>query len=335
MRFLIPVALLAVAFMGCRGVSPRAEDWVASAPEKSVMGVSCHLGWMLEMPEFRQLVTRYPVFDQALELFLDRAKIDPASETGRVSVYALKIPNMDTASANDLRETALIQIAGFRDPKAIQQVIAETFPPEGSLSMGGREYPLFVVLDMVLDKIDIHIRMFTDGDGRLWIGDLAAFQDLSKKRQIGIDGPIPRASEWVSPSGAVQGFVQPELIPKDALKELAGVIPAGIKGLAWSFSPTQSDGQIISLDLAVTGTDEAVTKLKPWMQRLFTMASTLAGEGAGQPETVQEGNRMGIRCQFRQDQLSSALDMINLKDLIPIPAETEFPKSGKATGKAK
>ena len=325
MRFLIPVALLAVTSMGCRDVNSRAQDWVTSAPGKSAIGVSCHLGWILEMPEFRELVTRYPVFDQALELFLDKANIDPTSETGRVSVYALDIPGPGSeVSTSGLRGMALMQIAGFRDSKAIQRVVAETFPPEGSLNMGGREYPLFVVLDIN----DVHIRVFSDGDGRLWIGDLTALEEMSKKRNIGTSGPIPRASEWIASSGAVQGFVQTELIPRDVLKDFADVIPVGINGLAWSITPTDRDNEIISLDLVVTGTEEAVAKIKPWMQRLFAAASTLAGEGANQPETVQEGNRMGIRCQFKQDQLSSALDAINLKDVIPIPTKTELPKSG-------
>jgi len=327
MRFLTPVALLAITSVGCRDINPKAQDWVTSAPDKTTIGVSCHLGWILEMPDFRELVTRYPVFDQALELFLDKTKIDPTSETGRVSVYALDIPGPGSEiSPSGLRGMTLMQIAGFRDPKAIQNVVVETFPPEGSLKLRGREYPLFVVLDIN----DIRIRVFSDGDGRLWIGDLTALQEMSKRRSIGTSGPVPRASEWISSSGAVQGFVQTELIPRDVFSNFADVIPAGINGLAWSLSQTQNDDQIINLDLAVTGTDEAVTKIKPWMQRLFATASTIAGEGAGQPETVQEGNRMGIRCQFRQDQLSSALDVINLKDLIPIPAKTEFPKSGKA-----
>jgi len=65
------------------------------------------------------------------------------------------------------------------------------------------------------------------------------------------------------------------------------------------------------------------------MQRLFAAASTLAGDGAGQPETVQEGNRMGIRCQFKKEQLSSVLEVINLRDIIPITVQTELPESGK------
>ncbi|MDR2697136.1 MAG: hypothetical protein LBB40_01515 [Holophagales bacterium] len=329
MRQLMTFVLLAIISLGCRDIRPKAQDWVTSAPEKTAVGVSCHLGWILEMPDFRNFIARYPLYDNALELFLDSAKIDPASETAKLSVYMLKLPNPDISapSIKDWREMLLMQIAGFREPKAIQRVIMETFSPEGSLRLRGREYPLFVVLDIN----DVKIRIVSDNDGRVWIGDIAALQETAKKRSVGDSGYVSRASEWITSSSAIQGFVQPELIPKDVFQGFANSLPAGIKGLAWSASPSQRDKQIINLDLAITGTDEAVNKIKPWMQRIFAMASSLAdGDGTGQPETVQESNRMGVRCQFKQSQLSQVLDSLNLKDLVPISSETSFTKSDKA-----
>jgi len=85
------------------------------------------------------------------------------------------------------------------------------------------------------------------------------------------------------------------------------------------------------LDLAITGTDEAVNKIKPWMQRIFALASSLAdGDGAGQPETVQESNRMGIRCQFKRSQLTQVLNSLNLDGIVPISSDINFAASDKA-----
>jgi len=328
MRNLTLFVLFAVISVGCRDIRPKTQDWVASAPEKTAIGVSCHLGWILEMPDFRNFIAKYPLYDNALELFLDNAKIDPTSETGRLSVYVLKLPNPNAAatSIDDLREMLLIQMAGFREPKAIQRVIMDNFSPEGSLKLGGREYPLFVVLDIN----NVKIRIVSDNDGRVWMGDITALQETAKKRGVGSSGYISHASEWIPSSAAIQGFVQPEYISKDIFKDFAEVIPPGVRGLAWSVSPSQNNNQIVNLNLAITGTDAAVNKIKPWMQRIFAMASSLAnGDGAGQPETVQESNRMGIRCQFEQSQLRQVLNSLNLNGIVPISSETVFTKSGK------
>jgi hypothetical protein len=322
-------ALLTMIAVGCRDIRPKAQDWVASAPVKTTIGVSCNLGWILEMPDFRKFIAGHPMFDAALELFLDSAKIDPAYETGRLTAYVLKLPNTSnsTPSVDDLREMMLIQVAGFREPKAIQRIITETFSPEGSLKLGGREYPLFVVIDIN----NVKIRIVTDSDGRVWIGDLAVLQEMAKKQGVMRENShVLRASEWLPPSGVIQGFLQPELIPKESFKDLAGMIPAGIKGLAWSASPSQRDEQIIGLNLVITGTEAAVNEIKPWMQRVFAMAASLAdGDTTVQPETIQEKNRMGIRCQFSQSQLGSALDFMNLKGIIPITSDTKFTRTGK------
>jgi len=325
-NFCIAVLLaISLAIAGCRDMQPKPQDWVVSAPEKTPIGISCNLGWILEKPELRKLVTSHPMFDQALELFLDRAQLDPSSETGRVSAYLLKFPNKDDSNPpiDSLRKAALIQIAGFRDPKAIQKVVAESFPPEGTLKLGNREYPLFVVLDIN----QFQIRILSDSEGRLWIGDMGVLQEIAKRRTIGDGSPVSRAFEWVSNSGAVQGFVVPDLVPKEILNNFLKVAPEGIKGLAWSVSPSSRDEQIIDFDLAVDGTEEAITKLKPWMQRLIVLVSSSGNNGTRQPETLQENSRMGIRCQFRQDQLSDALNMLDLQEIVQLPVNGGFTTS--------
>jgi hypothetical protein len=317
MRFLIPVLLVAAASAGCKDMRPKAQEWVLSAPEKTAMGVSCNLGWALEMPDTHKLIADYPIFDQALQLFLDKVKFDPSSETARFSLYVLDIPRIKNV------DNYLMQLDGFKDAKAVQRAIAETFPPEGTLRVGSRDLPLVVVLDIN----DVKIRVLSDMDGKLWIGDIAALQEMAKRHSIGENSPVSRASEWVSPSGAVQGFVQPELIPKDVLGAFADVVPAGIKGLAWSLTPPYKNEQIIELDLVVTGTEEAVGKLKPWMQRLVATASTLADGSGRQPATIQEQNRMGIRCQLKEDQLDDVLNLFDLNGFIAVP--NDFPAPGK------
>lgn len=326
-HFLLPIiALGAVSIStGCREMRSKAQDWVLSAPEASALGVSCSLALALESPSVREAITKFPQFDQALELFLDKAKIDPASETGRVSAYLMSQPGAKNVPASpddlaSLAQTVFIQIAGFRDPKAIERMVIETFPPQGSLSMGGREYPLFVVFDFN----NFHLRVFSDNYGRLWIGEMSALQELAKRRSFGDSSPVSRASEWVSRAGAVQGFIQPELLPSDMMQELAKVVPAGIEGVAWSVSPLETGGRMVELDLAVAGTEDAIAQLKPWMQRLIAMASTLGGEGSRPPDTIQENNRMGIRCQFNKDQLADVLKLIDLNNVIVLPKDARL-----------
>jgi hypothetical protein len=317
--------------MGCREMRSKAQDWVVSAPEVSALGVSCSLALALESPAVREAITKFPQFDQALELFLDKAKIDPASETGRVSAYLIGRPDAKIASAQvgdltSLDQTVFIQIAGFRDPKAIERMVIETFPPQGSLNIGGREYPLFVVFDLN----DFHLRVFSDSEGRLWIGEMAALRELAKRRSFDESNPVARASEWVSRAGAIQGFLQPEMLPSDTMQEIAKVVPPGIKGIAWSITPPEAGGQKVELDLVVTGAENAIAQLKPWMQRLIAMASTLGGEGGRPPDTIQESNRMGIRCQFNKDQLADALKLIDLNNVIILPKDTKTRPYAKA-----
>jgi len=329
MKQISSIIMLGAVFvcMGCRDMRPKAQDWVISAPEASALGVSCGLALALESPTARQAIAKFPQFDQALELFLDKAKIDPTLETGRVSAYLISRPGakmpQSLASADDLAslaQTVFFQIAGFRDPKAVERMVTETFPPSGSLSMGGREYPLFVVFDVN----NFHMRVFSDKEGRLWIGEMAALQELAKRHKFGDNSPVSRASEWVSGAGAIQGFIQPELMPSDMMQEFAKVVPAGIKGVAWSITPPDKGGQTVELDLVVTGAENAITQLKPWMQRLIAMASTLGGEGSKPPDTVQENNRMGIRCQFNKDQLADALKLIDLDNVIVLPKDANL-----------
>jgi hypothetical protein len=234
--------------------------------------------------------------------------MDATSETVRASFYLLKIldPDQESPRIDDLGGMALIQFAGFSDPKALQKTIVETFPPEGSLRMGGREYPLFAFFDIN----NVHLRVFIDGEDRLWIGDIALLSDVAKGRLVGGGAPLSRAAEWIQPSGALQGFIQPELVPKSAIEGYAEAIPPGVKGLAWSISTLEKDPESVSLTLSATGTEEAVVLMKPWMHRLTAAASTLAGEGAPPPDAFHEKTRLGLKCQVRLEHLGRVLDTV-------------------------
>jgi hypothetical protein len=326
---LAPTAALAIVSavsFGCRDMRPRSQDWVVYAPEKAIMGVSLHIGWALERPEVREAIARYPVFDQALEIILDKVKMDPASETARASLYVLDIPGPDEkiTSLDDLRGLTLVQLAGFSDPKGVQRVVVENFPPEGSLRMGGREYPMYVFFDIN----NLHLRVFLDGDDRLWIGDVTALQLVAKRRFAGESSPLAKAAEWIHASGAVQGFVRPDLVPREAMGDMAGTIPAGVKGLAWSISTAEKDPQAVSMNLAATGTEEAIAAVKPWVQRLAAAASAVSGDGAPPPETLQEKTRMGLKCQLKQEQMDKVFGMMNLGSAITLPLEIAVPRPG-------
>jgi hypothetical protein len=309
---LLPALLLVFAavsvVVSCRDMRPRSPEWVASAPEKSIFGISVQLGWALERPEVREAIAGYPIFEQALEIFLDKVKVDLTSDALRASLFVMEIPDPDRKMTlqDDFGGIALIQLAGFGDPKAIQKTVVETFPPEGSLKMGGREYPLFVFFD--INKM--HLRVFLDSDDRLWIGDIAALQDVAKRRFVGNVGPMAKAAEWVHPSGSLQGFVQPELVPKETYGQFADAVPVGIKGLIWSMSAIAKNPDSLDLSMAATGTDEAIVLLRPWMQRLAAAASTFGEGGAPPPETLHEKTRMGLKCRIRQEHLHKALDIM-------------------------
>jgi hypothetical protein len=318
LAMLAMLAIAPFASLGCRGMGPRPQEWVVCAPEKAMLGVSLHLGWTLERPEVRDFIARYPVFDQTLEIFLDKVKMDPASETARASLYVLDIPGPDAemASPGDFRGMILVQVAGFTDPRAVHRAVVENFPPEGSLRVGGREYPLFVFFDIN----GLHLRVFIDGDDRLWVGDAAALQGVANRRFVGDSAPLAKAAEWIQASGAVQGFVQPGLLPKDILGGAPYAIQAGIKGLAWSVSTVEKDAQALSLSLAAAGTEEGIAAARPWAQRLAAMASAASGGGAPPPETLQEKTRMGLKCQIGPEQMDAITDMVaRLDQAIALP----------------
>lgn len=305
-------ALLGVAALGlllaaaCGKRKTQAPEWMASAPAASVMALSGQAGWLLEQPGLQTYLEQFPVADQALDLFLKKARINPHQETGRITFYLLEVPKPGadgSAAVPDL----LIQLGGFRDQAAVKLAISDAFPAEGSLPVGRRELPVFVILDVN----QIHIRAVADPAGRVWLGDLRSLAKLDAGT-LPPRHPALTAAEWVDRQAPFQGFVRTQPILDDLSgkvpAELAKSLPKGVEALAWSVTP--GGGERASLhrfELAVTGSAEAMQQVAPWVQRFVAAAGTLQG-GAGQaPEILQERSRIGLRCQLSGDQLNQAL----------------------------
>ena len=77
--------------------------------------------------------------EQSLDLFLKKAGIAPKQDKGRISLYVmdLKIEAKEAKPQVQIPRF-LIQLAGFQDTEALQRAVVESFPGEGSLSVGGR-----------------------------------------------------------------------------------------------------------------------------------------------------------------------------------------------------
>ena len=274
--------------LGCK---PKAKvpEWVLAAPASTVMAVSGATGWVLEQPHFQTLLERFPLAEQSLELFLKRAKISPHQETGRVTFYVLSALPLNGASPESA--DCLIQLGGFRNPGALNVAIADAFPVEGSLPVDGRELPLFVLFDLN----QAHIRAVVDGQGRVWLGELAALAKLGS-------GPLPKhnpvfqSAQWINGSAPFQGFIKPQGLLRDAAAklpaDLAKNLPQGMEALAWSVTPGTGPNALHRFELAISGTPEGILQVAPWLQRLVAAATGLQGGASQAPGLDLEGDLM-------------------------------------------
>lgn len=301
----LALPLMAVLAMGCRAKHPRVPAWVASAPARSQMALSGQAGWLLEQPQFQKLIAQYPLAEQSLDLFLKKARINPHDETGRMTFYAMDLklekgsPNVESQAPN-----FLLQFGGFKDPKALQWAIAESFPPEGALQIKGLEMPLHVVMDYN----QLHIRVLVDQAGNLWLGDLSALTALESAGQLPPRHPVIAAASWINGAAPIQGFLRPQDILKDLSGRLPGdlakELPQGIDCLAWSVTPGTGPNALHRLEIAITGTREGILQVTPWLQRLVAVANSVQTPSSQAPELLQETTRAGLRCQLTQEQLN-------------------------------
>ncbi len=314
----LAAAVLAMP-LACDRTSPGPE-WVKGAPSKARLGISTRVGWFLEHRDVQTLLGQYPLADQAIDLFLKKARINPATETGRITLYAADLekaikgpdhkPDPAEAAAN-----VLLQLDSFQDPKALQVALAEAFPPEGTLRIDGKDCPLFVIMDVN----QAHFRAASDGKGRIWIGELRALQRRANDQAPGPRSPLARAGAWIDPGAPLQGFLAPgdwldkaaNQIPGDWSRE----IPRGIGALAWSIAPGKEAKDGHKLELALVGTPEAVTQATPWLQRLVAITNALPDAPAIAPELIQERERVALRCTLTTAQIEAVASRLGVPGL--------------------
>lgn len=321
-KILLSTTLLVL--FGCGLRRAKGPEWVASAPPGTVMAVSSQASWVVQQTEFQNVLARFPMADRILDLFLKRAHINPAGETGRVSLYVMDLkldagqPKVGLASSS-----FLLQLGGFRDPKSLLVAITGAFPMEGSLRVGHRELPLYVLLDYN----QFHMRLVFDEENRIWIGDLPALAALGR-----IHAPNPsaqRAAEWINGHAPLQGFVLPEPLLEQASshlpREFAQELPKGIQALAWSVTPSAAKDAPHSLELAVTGTPEGIRLISPWVQRLVALVGNLPGAPSHPADVLEESTRIGLKAQLNSAQLETVMSRVSQSGLFKAPV-SDAPK---------
>jgi hypothetical protein len=277
--------------------------------------LSGEAGWMLTHPEIQSFIARDPMVERALDLFLQKAHINPRLETGRVTFHVVGVPEKGEDSLRKGLEHVLIQLNQFKDPAALVGALAESFPQEGSLPIQGHEWPLFVVLDVEASGVKAHIRAASDEKGQVWIGSLEALSHLASKNGLGSQPDAALAAEWISPRAPFQGYLQPEALLSGLRKSLEGSIvkdlPQGITALFWSVTPEGKKDQPIKFELALAGTPEGINQVTPWLQRLVAAVNAVqAAPSSGSPELMQEKRRVGLRCSLTAQQLKLIMEKL-------------------------
>lgn len=317
--FTLSLALLPA--LACKTRAVQGPEWLRTAPAGTQIGLSGNAGWLLDQQQFQALVARNPLAEQTLELFLKQARISPKVESGRISFYVLDLSSA-TGKGSFKPGAFLIQLAQFRDPQALQTVLASSFPAERTLTMQGKEFPLHVILDVN----DVQIRAVADEAGRIWLGELKALEQLGQRGYLPKGHPILRAAAWTEDKAPLQGFILPEAfrmhLKDEPMANLARELPEGIAGLAWSLSPGQGKAPIHRFELAVSGNPNGISQVTPWLQRIGALASTQQEAGPA-PELLQEPDRTALRCQLTEAQASQILSKLNQPQfkLSPAPAK--------------
>ncbi|HXC16944.1 MAG TPA: hypothetical protein VNV60_05830 [Holophagaceae bacterium] len=300
----VAIGVTALFVPACRPKS-TAPPWILAAPGGSQMAVSGRLGWLAQDPSFRKLLGQSPEAEQALEIFLQRAHIDPAKDQGRLTLHLLDAPD-ETKPTRGF----LLALDQFQDPKALQMALASSFPPEGTLHWNGKDCPLHVILDVDSPKLKTHLRALGDPDGRIWIGDL----DTLAKVASGAFGPsmgLAKAAAWITPQAPLQGFLQPEALlqtwRKQIQDELPVDLPKGIAYLVWSVTPPADAGKPYEFELALSGEEAGIAQAAPWMQRLAAVAGSVQNGQAPPPEIQSGKDWVSLRMRLTGPQVEQVL----------------------------
>ncbi len=313
---LIPaaVALACLPFASSCRSKARLPGWVQSAPADSLAIFSGEAGWVLTHKEVQSLIARDPMVERALDLFLQKAHINPRTETGRVTIHFVGTPQKGEATVQQGLEHALIQLNQFKDPVALVAALAESFPQEGVLRLQGRDWPLHVILDVEAQGVKAHIRAASDEKGQIWIGSEQALTRMAAKEGLGSQPNAALAAEWISPRAPFQGFLQPEALLGSLRQNLEGSllkdIPKGVTALFWSITPATEKDQPVRFELALAGTPEGINQVTPWLQRLVAAANAVQSAPGAAPELMQEKRRVGLRCTLTTEQLKLVMEKL-------------------------
>lgn len=319
----LPVLLM--TGLGCKPKGPKTPAWAAAAPDQATMAFSVQAGWVLDHQNVQQLVSRFPMADQMLDLFLKKAHINPHDDPGRVTFFVLDGPTPDVKDLKAAAGQFLILLDGFKDPAALQSAVVESFPQEGSLTLDGKDAALHVILDLN----EFHLRAALDcTTGRIWLGDLKALTRRAAQGSMTRKAPLA-AMEWIDPKGTFQGFLQPQTLLaslKGQLPQNLGLdIPEGMEALAWSVSPAPTPQAPHRLDLAVTGSPEGIQQVTPWLQRIGALATAAGPNAAPPPDIAIERTRAGLRASMTEAQLNAVLGKLGT-----MPLHFSPPKGPKA-----
>ncbi|WP_243302439.1 hypothetical protein [Geothrix oryzisoli] len=313
---LIPAAvvLLCLPFAASCRPRPRVPGWVKAAPADSVAAFSGEAGWMLTHKEVQSLISRDPMVERALDIFLQKARINPRTETGRVTFHVIGVPQQGERDLQKGLEHVLIQLNQFADPAALVAALAESFPQEGSLRLQGRDWPLHVILDLETGGTKAHIRAASDEKGQIWIGSLEALQRMASKGSLAAQPNSALAAEWISARAPFQGYLQPEALLSGLRRSFDGSIikdlPQGVDALFWSITPPAQKDQPIRFELALAGSPEGINQVTPWLQRLVAAANAVQSAPGAAPELVQEKRRVGLRCALTPEQLKLVMEKL-------------------------
>jgi hypothetical protein len=317
---LIPVAVALVCLpfaTSCRP-KPRVPGWVQAAPGGSVAAFSGEAAWMLTHKDVQSLIAREPMVERALDLFLQKARINPRTETGRVTFHVIGVPQQGGQTIQEgLQkglEQVLIQFNQFKDPAALMSALTESFPQEGSLHLQGRDWPLYVILDFEAKGTKAHIRAASDEQGQIWIGSLEALNGMASREGLSSQPDAALAAEWISARAPFQGYFQPETLlgglRRHAESSLLRDLPQGVNALFWSVTPSAEKDQPIRFELSVAGTPEGINQVAPWLQRLVAAANAVQSAPGAAPELMQEKRRIGLRCAFTPEQLKLVMEKL-------------------------
>ncbi|WP_291272837.1 hypothetical protein [Geothrix sp.] len=314
--FLIPaaVALICLPFATSCRPKPRVPGWVQAAPADSLAAFSGEAGWVLTHKDVQSLISRDPMVERALDLFLQKARINPRNETGRVTFHVIGMPQKGEDNLQKGLEHVLIQLNQFKDPTALVSALAESFPQEGSLRLQGRDWPLHVILDIEAQGTKAHIRAASDEQGQVWIGSLEALNRMATRGSLAAQPDAALAAEWISARAPFQGYLQPETLLGGLRQNLESTfikdLPQGVNALFWSITPATEKDQPIRFELALAGTPEGINQVTPWLQRLVAAANAVQATPGSTPELLQEKRRVGLRCTLTPDQLKLVMEKL-------------------------